>query len=214
MKRSYTTMILIPDSDDDKLEDANKNPLLTEAQKEDFRKEWAYEKSVLELQGGRHAWPEPRINEAIRCVTKEHGDQCQGLMSSCNLQLVADLDCLHEDAAKQKDLQEGGAFKKHQEPEDLQGGPVSEAGAEEGSSSISSNGSQLHAFCDASQLPEYEEATLPDFCDETQVPHFCDTSQLLEYEEATLPDFCDETQVPDSCDGAQLDVFNETQPDV
>ena len=206
-------MILIPDSDDDKLEDANKNPLLTEAQKEDFRKEWAYEKSVLELQGGRHAWPEPRINEAIRCVTKEHGDQCQGLMSSCNLQLVADLDCLHEDAAKQKDLQEGGAFKKHQEPEDLQGEAVSEAEAE-ASSSISSKGSQLHEFCDASQLPEDEEATLPDFCDETQVPDFCDASQLPEYEEATLLDFCDETQVPDSCDGAQLDVFIETQPDV
>ena len=120
MKRSHT-MILIPDSDDDKREDANKNPHLTEAQKEDFRKEWVYEKSVLESQGGRHAWPEPCINEAIRCVTKEHGDQCQGGMPSCNFQLVADLDCFHdENAAKQKDLQEGGAFKKHQEPEDLQ----------------------------------------------------------------------------------------------
>ena len=266
-------MILIPDSDDDKLEDANKNPHLTEAQKEDFRKEWVYEKSVLESQGGRHAWPEPCINEAIRCVTKEHGDQCQGGMPSCNFQLVADLDCFHENAAKQKDLQEGGAFKKHQEPEDLQvaaaevgGGTtematpppeimqhmrelrkhnpdavvikavrcpllpggwgvevgggrmeikeaVSEAEAE-ASSSISSRGSQLHEFCDASQLPEDEEATLPDFCDETQVTVFCDESQLPEYEEASLPDFGDETQVPDSCDGAQLDVFNETQPDV
>jgi hypothetical protein len=176
MKRSHT-MILIPDSDDDKLEDDNKKPFLTKAQKENFKKEWAHEKKVEELQGKRHAWPEQRINESIRCVTKEHGDQCQGLMPSCKLMLVADLDCFHENAAKQKkEAQEGGAFKKHQEPEGLQGEPVSSEAEAEAGSSISSNRSQLHDFCDANQLPEYEE-TLVDFCDETQVPDYCDETQ-------------------------------------
>ena len=52
-------MILIPDSDDDKLGDDNKNPFLTEAQKENFKKEWAHEKKVEELQGMQHVTRQP-----------------------------------------------------------------------------------------------------------------------------------------------------------
>jgi hypothetical protein len=47
-----------PDSDDDKLEDDNKNPFLTEAQKEKFKKEWAHEKKV-KLQRMQHVTRQP-----------------------------------------------------------------------------------------------------------------------------------------------------------
>ena len=191
-------MILIPDgSDDDNLEDTNKNPLWTEARTANIKKRWACEMVVEESQGKRHAWPEPPIKESVHCVTKGHaGDQCQGGRPNCNFKLVIEADGLHENVVKQKgqfetmhgmDVTEGPksdaassleigpslgvqqkeAPKKHQEPKELQEASVAEAEASE---------SQLHTFCDETQ-PDFfsDEETQPGPCDETQPDFFGET---------------------------------------
>lgn len=172
-------MIAIPDdSDDDNLEDTNKNPLWTEARKANTKKRWACEMMVEESQGKRHAWPEPPIKESIQCVTKCHGgDQCQETTPSCNLQLVVEMDVTEgpkSDAASSLEIgpslgvQQKEASKKHQEPKDLQEASVAEAEANE---------SQLHTFCDETQ-PDFfssDEETLTGPCDETQPDFFGET---------------------------------------
>ena len=163
---SSSLMISISDSDDDKkpkkphctptlvkdmkktLEKANKNPLLTQAQKANFVKDMKTSNFT--------AWPETRINESIRCVNKEHGDQCPGYMPSCDLKLVADLDGWRE------------YVEKKQNPKELQEASVAEAEANE---------SQLPDFCDESQPPDLCDETQLDFFDATQLPDFCDETQ-------------------------------------
>ena len=95
---------------------------------------------------------------------------------------------MKKNVAKQKELQEGGASKKHQKPRCLQEASVV---AEAGDDDVSIfSGASLH-------LPEYEETQLPDF----------------DEEETQLPEHYEETQVPDSCDETQPGCFEETQQD-
>ena len=210
------SMISIPDSDDDNLKDANENPLLcTEAQKANIKKKWALEES----QGKCHAWSEPCIKESIQCVTKGHGgDQCQGTMPSCNLQLVVEADGLHEDVVKQKDL--------HMEPitlrefemmhgMDVTEGPKSEAasplctcpplGVQEKEALCS----ELFGDLEWDEPKELQEASVAEAeANKGQLHNFCDASQSTEFCDETQPDLFSDTQ-PSLCDETQLDYLDQ-----
>ena len=176
-----TLMISISDSDDDKkpkkphctptlvkdmkktLEKANKNPLSTQAQKANFVKDMKTSNFT--------AWPETRINESIRCVNKEHGDQCPGYMPSCDLKLVADLDGWRE------------YVEKKQNPKELQEASAAEAEANE----------SQHDFSDATQLPDFRDDDESQPRDDESQP-LCDETQPDFFDATQLPDFGDETQ--------------------
>ena len=199
------SMISISDSDDDNL---------TEAQKTNIKKKWALEES----QGKCHAWSEPCIKESIQCVTKGHGgDQCQGTMPSCNLQLVVEADGLHEDVVKQKDL--------HMEPitlrefemmhgMDVTEGPKSEAASplEIGPSlGVQEKGamcSELSGDLEHQEPKELQEASVAEAeANKGQLHNFCDASQSTEFCDETQPDLFSDTQ-PSLCDETQLDYLD------